>query len=111
MATERVIPLSWSARRKTLSVEASKWGLFTIAVCKLVFRRDGKVLKCIVQNTLSFINDEAASIHGNVRLSSVFNSQSGEWRLGGLEVLSSPKDDDPLIYVSPQSVLCPEQLD
>ncbi|KAF6224101.1 hypothetical protein HO133_010675 [Letharia lupina] len=80
VATERVTPLEWSARRKSLSVETSKWGLFSIA------------------NTLSFINDEASSIHGNVRLSSIFTSQSGEWRLGGLEVLSSPEDDDALIY-------------
>ena len=58
----------------------------------------------VSQNTLSFINDEASSIHGNVRLSSIFSSQSGEWRLGGLEVLSSLKDDDALIYVSPQAM-------
>ena len=25
-------------------------------------------------------------------------SQSGEWRLGGLEILSSLKEDDPVIY-------------
>lgn len=80
MATERVTPLVWPARRKSLSVETSKWGLSTIA------------------NTLSFINDEALSIHGNVRLSSVYTSQSGEWRLGGFEVLSSMKDDDAAIY-------------
>ena len=63
------------------------------------------MLNHVSQNTLSFINDEATSIHGNVRLSSIFISQSGEWRLGGLEVLSSPKDDDPLIYVCPEAVL------
>ncbi|KAK3170993.1 hypothetical protein OEA41_003077 [Lepraria neglecta] len=80
VATERVTPLAWSARRKSLSAETSKWGLFTIA------------------NTLSFINDEASSIHGNIRLSSVYISQSGEWRLGGFEVLSSMKDDDAMIY-------------
>lgn len=80
VATERVAPLEWSARRNSLSVETSKWGLFTIA------------------NTLSFIHDEASSIHGNIRLTSIFTSQSGEWRLGGLEVLSSLKDDDALIY-------------
>ena len=80
VATERITPLSWSVRRKSLSQETSKWGLHTIA------------------NTLSFINDEAASIHGNVRLSSIFMSQSGEWRLGGFEVLSSVKDDEAVIY-------------
>ncbi len=80
VATERVTPLEWAAHRRSLSVETSKWGLFAIA------------------NTLSFINDEASSIHGNVRLSSVYASQSGEWRLGGFEVLSSMKDDDAVIY-------------
>lgn len=34
VATERVTPLAWPARRKSLSVETSKWGLFTIAVWK-----------------------------------------------------------------------------
>ena len=51
------------------------------------------------QNTLGFVNEEALSVHGNVRTSSIFISQSGEWRLGGLEVLSSMKEDDAVIYV------------
>lgn len=80
VATERVVPLEWPVRRKTLSVETSKWGLFMVA------------------NTLSFINDEAMSVHGSVRLASIFISQSGEWRLGGFEILSSMKDDDAVIY-------------
>ena len=66
---------------RRLSEETCKWGLHTIA------------------NTVAFINDEAASVHGNVRLSSmIYMSQSGEWRLGGLEVLSSLKEDDAVIY-------------
>ena len=80
LATERITPLQWSAQRKSLSEETCKWGLYTVA------------------NTLSFINDEAASVHGNVRLSSIYMSQSGEWRIGGLEILSSLKEDDPVIY-------------
>ena len=80
VATERVTPLDWPTRRKSLSVETCKWGLFTIA------------------NTLAFVNDEASSIHGNIRLASVYASQSGEWRLGGFEILSSMKDDDAVIY-------------
>lgn len=35
IATERVTPLEWSARRKSLSPEASKWGLYVVAVCSL----------------------------------------------------------------------------
>ena len=54
----------------------------------------------MMQSTLKFINDEALSVHGSVRLSSVFTSESGEWRLGGLDLLSSMKDDDAVIHVS-----------
>ncbi|KAL9122474.1 MAG: hypothetical protein Q9187_000966 [Circinaria calcarea] len=80
IATERVIPLAWHVRRKSLSVETSKWGLFTVA------------------NTLRFINDEASSVHGNIRISSIFTSESGEWRVGGLDILSSMKDEAAIIY-------------
>lgn len=79
-------------------METSKWGLFTIAVWK-IGRLDTQLYANWVQNTLAFVNDEASSIHGNIRLSSVYISQSGEWRLGGFEVLSSMKDDDAIIYV------------
>ena len=80
VATERVLPLSASARGNTLNEETSKWGLYAVA------------------NTLAFINDEASSVHGAVRLSSIFTSKSGEWRLGGFEILSSLKDDEAIIY-------------
>lgn len=80
LATERVIPLEWSVRRKALSEETCKWGLYTVA------------------NTVAFINDEASSVHGNVRLSSIFMSGSGEWKMGGFEILSSVKDDEAVIY-------------
>ena len=53
----------------------------------------------ISQKTLRFINDEATSIHGNVRVSSVFTTESGEWKLAGLELLSSMKEDDAVLYV------------
>lgn len=32
-------------------------------------------------------------------MSSIFTAESGEWKLAGFEVLSSMKDDDPVIYV------------
>ena len=52
------------------------------------------------QTTLKFINDDASSVHGAVRASSVFISESGEWKLGGFDILSSMKEDDAIIYVS-----------
>ncbi|MCJ1403456.1 hypothetical protein MMC11_006679 [Xylographa trunciseda] len=78
IATERVTPLGWHVRRKSLSVETIKWGLYTVA------------------NTLKFINEDASSVHGNVRVSSIFTSEGGEWRLGGLDILSSMKEEDAL---------------
>ncbi|KAL8802557.1 MAG: hypothetical protein Q9182_003722 [Xanthomendoza sp. 2 TL-2023] len=54
----------------------------------------------VCQGTLKFIHDEAFSVHGNVRLTSIYASQSGEWRLGGFEVLSSMKEDDAIIFAA-----------
>lgn len=51
------------------------------------------------QKTLRFVNDEATSVHGSIRASSIFTTESGEWKLGGLDVLSSMKEDDAVIYV------------
>jgi len=55
------------------------------------------------QVALTFVNDTCQSTHGNVRLDSVFISPSGEWKLGGFELLSSPKDDGAVLYVRPNS--------
>ncbi|KAL4999589.1 armadillo-type protein [Aspergillus recurvatus] len=80
IVTERVVPLSWHVKRRSLSEETSKWGLYTIA------------------STLKFINGDAASVHGAVRASSVYTSESGEWKLGGFDILSSMNDDQAVIY-------------
>lgn len=81
IATERIEPLAWKTKRKAISEASLKWGLHSVA------------------KTLAFINSEASSVHGNVRLDSVFTSESGEWKLAGLEILSSMKEDDAIIYV------------
>ncbi|KAF2086151.1 ARM repeat-containing protein [Saccharata proteae CBS 121410] len=80
IATERLTPLGWHTRRKSLAEETIKWGLHNVA------------------KTLKFINGDAVSVHGSVRTSSVFTSESGEWKLGGFDVLSSMKEDDAVIY-------------
>ncbi|KAF7550978.1 hypothetical protein G7Z17_g5324 [Cylindrodendrum hubeiense] len=80
IATERVVPLRWHVRRKSLSPETIKWGVHSIA------------------RTIKFINDEASSIHGCLKVGSVYTSESGEWKLGGFDVLSSVKDDESIIY-------------
>ncbi|KAF2399120.1 ARM repeat-containing protein [Trichodelitschia bisporula] len=80
IATERLTPLSWHIKRKSLAEGTIKWGLHSIA------------------KALKFINEDAASIHGCVRSSSVFTSESGEWKLAGFEALSSIKEDDAILY-------------
>ncbi|KAI1349061.1 armadillo-type protein [Xylaria sp. FL0043] len=80
IATERVVPLRWHVKRKSLSPETIKWGLYSIA------------------RTVKFINEEGSSIHGSLRVASIYTSESGEWKLGGFEILSSVKDDDAIIY-------------
>ncbi|KAK3625616.1 Nuclear aminoacylation-dependent tRNA export pathway component [Elasticomyces elasticus] len=80
IATERLTPLTWSTKRKALSEESLKWGLHTVA------------------KTLKFINDEASSIHGNLRASSIYTSESGEWKIGGFDILSSIKEDDAVMF-------------
>ncbi|PHH88598.1 hypothetical protein CDD83_7325 [Cordyceps sp. RAO-2017] len=80
IATERVVPLRWHVRRRSLSPETIKWGLHSVA------------------RTIKFINSDASSIHGSLRVGSVYTSESGEWKLGGFEVLSSVKDDESVIY-------------
>ncbi|KAL7623130.1 Nuclear aminoacylation-dependent tRNA export pathway component [Parahypoxylon ruwenzoriense] len=80
IATERVVPLRWHVKRKSLSPETIKWGLYSIA------------------RTVKFINDEGSSIHGSLRVASIYTSESGEWKLCGFEILSNVKDDEAIIY-------------
>ncbi|PYI18500.1 ARM repeat-containing protein [Aspergillus violaceofuscus CBS 115571] len=80
IVTERVVPLSWHVKRRSLSEETAKWGLYAVA------------------STLKFINADASSVHGAVRASSVFTGESGEWKLGGFDILSSMNEEDAVIY-------------
>ncbi|KAF8530473.1 armadillo-type protein [Hysterangium stoloniferum] len=51
-----------------------------------------------VATALAFVNESCASTHGNVRVDSVFVASSGEWRLGGFDLLSNSKDDAAVLY-------------
>ena len=80
LITERVTPLSWHIKRKSLSEETIKWGLHSVAT------------------TLKFINTDASSVHGAVRVGSVYTNEAGEWKLGGFEILSSMNEEDATVY-------------
>ncbi|GME76045.1 unnamed protein product [Ambrosiozyma monospora] len=47
-----------------------------------------------IANALKFVNVEGSSVHGNVCKSSIFVNQSGEWKLGGFELLANLKERD-----------------
>ncbi len=100
MATERVTPLAWYIKRKSLTTESIKWGLFSIAVSLDVLGIGRRGLNICIQKTLRFINEDAVSVHGCVKISSIFVSESGEWKLGGFDALSSMKDDQAVLFVS-----------
>ncbi|KAJ3749224.1 armadillo-type protein [Lentinula detonsa] len=83
--TERVRPLefilqAWASKGVHEREDWIIWGLHRISVA------------------LAFINESCASTHGAIRTKSVFLSLSGEWKLGGFEVLSNPKDDAAVLY-------------
>ncbi|KDQ53592.1 hypothetical protein JAAARDRAFT_183140 [Jaapia argillacea MUCL 33604] len=83
--TERVRPLSsalknWHSKPTQGRDDWLIWGLHRISVA------------------LAFVNESCSSTHGNIRPDSIFVSPSGEWKLGGFEVLSSPKDDAAVLY-------------
>ncbi|EJD37516.1 ARM repeat-containing protein [Auricularia subglabra TFB-10046 SS5] len=85
IVTERVRPLAkamsnWATKSDKERQEWLVWGLHRISVA------------------LAFINESAASTHGAIRVDSVLISPSGEWKLGGFELLSNPKDDAAVLY-------------
>ena len=77
--TEPVTPLQAQLQQLRSNGEYLIWGLFTVA------------------QTVSFLNNQASLIHGNVRVSSVFVGQSGEWKLAGMELISGHKEPGSLL--------------
>nr|CAG8541509.1 962_t:CDS:10 [Entrophospora candida]CAG8551543.1 7581_t:CDS:10 [Entrophospora candida] len=73
-----VTPLQ--AQLNNNSNELTLWGLYKVA------------------SALKFLNGDCSIIHGNVRVSSIFTNKAGEWKLGGFELMSSSKEENPIIY-------------
>ncbi|CAE6446754.1 unnamed protein product [Rhizoctonia solani] len=85
IVTERVQPLwaaleRWSSKPAKSREEWLTWGLHRVSVA------------------LAFINDACQASHGMLRVESIFISPSGEWRLGGLDVMSNPTDSAAVLY-------------
>ena len=61
---------------------------------------------------MEFVNTECNLVHGNMRTSSVFISESGEWKLAGFEI-STLKTNNESLFFTPlpnlQKYQAPEQ--
>ncbi|KAI8051691.1 armadillo-type protein [Syncephalis plumigaleata] len=79
LATDTIRPLRAVLNNSERNDNLIAWGLFNIA--KMVH----------------FLNNDCNLVHGNIRISSIFVNGAGEWKLGGLELLSSLKDEHPFI--------------
>ncbi|KIK09338.1 hypothetical protein K443DRAFT_83149 [Laccaria amethystina LaAM-08-1] len=83
--TERVRPLQpelskWASKSVQEKEDWLLWGLHRISV------------------PLTFLNDACHSTHGKLTTSSIFISPSGEWKLGGLELTSNPREENSVLY-------------
>ena len=106
--TERVRPLSnvlpqYSRKKAQETEDWLLWGLHRISVSTCHFQ----VCEALVpdydfnfQVALAFLNDQCFSTHGKISISAIFLLPSGEWKLGGFEIFSTPKDEGALLYVS-----------
>ncbi|GMM38998.1 Cex1 protein [Saccharomycopsis crataegensis] len=59
----------------------------------------------VIAQTLKYLNVEGSAIHGGLDISNVYVTESGEWRLGGFELMTSTKSDpdQPLYRLSAAS--------
>ena len=102
--TERVRPLSnvlpqYSTKKAQETEDWLLWGLHRISVSGRHFY-EAFIYDYNSQVALTFLNDQCFSTHGKISTSSIFLSPSGEWKLGGFELFSNPKDESALLYVS-----------
>ncbi|KAI8616083.1 armadillo-type protein [Chytriomyces sp. MP71] len=82
IGTDPVIPLSLALSRDPSLAKDQNFialGLYKIA------------------SAIKFLNADVSLTHGNIRISSVYITKSGEWKLGGLDILSNLKDPQPLL--------------
>ena len=102
--TEHVRPLSnvlpqYSTKKAQETEDWLLWGLHRISVSIHHFS-EAFMHDFTSQVALTFLNDQCFSTHGKISISAIFLSPSGEWKLGGFELFSSPKDESALLYVS-----------
>ncbi|KAJ3100970.1 hypothetical protein HDU97_001726 [Phlyctochytrium planicorne] len=79
VGTELVTPLRFKLNDDT-NPNFIAWGLFKTATA------------------LKFINQDCGLAHGNIRVSSIVTTKAGEWKLCGLELLGSLKEEGSTLF-------------
>ncbi|KAI8822171.1 armadillo-type protein [Fimicolochytrium jonesii] len=80
IGTEHVTPLNVHNPLRSLNPNLIAWGLYKVAWA------------------LKFLNGDCKMIHGNLRVDSIFTTKAGEWKVGGLDLLSNlEKEDNPVL--------------
>ncbi|KAI8867047.1 ARM repeat-containing protein [Ramicandelaber brevisporus] len=86
IATDSVVPLATALENMDSNTENANSNI------------DMKLLGLYkVAGVIRFLNEDAKLVHGNIRCESIYVTTSGEWKLGGFELissLSSESDDD-----------------
>lgn len=80
--TEPVRSLSTALEAAAISDESKVFGLLHLATA------------------LFFLNKDGFSIHGNIRTDSIWLTQGGEWKLGGMEICTRKDEEAGVIWVS-----------
>ena len=47
---------------------------------------------------MKFLNMDCQFLHGNLRIGSIYSTQSGEWKLSGFEFTGSIKEESSLFF-------------
>ncbi len=87
-ATEHLTPLSNQLNLNKSNDDFICLGLYKVAVC--TFFSQQKIV--LLQSIIKFLNTDCSMVHGNIRVSSIFTTKAGEWKLCGFDVLSSIKE-------------------
>ncbi|KAI9092883.1 armadillo-type protein [Phlyctochytrium arcticum] len=77
---EAATPLRQDTSLQSLNPNLIAWGLYKIATA------------------IKFLNQDCNMIHGNIRPEAIYTTKSGEWRLGGYELLSSLTEEGPVLF-------------
>ncbi|KAJ3377392.1 hypothetical protein HDU84_008677 [Entophlyctis sp. JEL0112] len=102
IGTESVLPLAAAIAASPYLLDDQNFislGLYKIAVGVSIVKVLPFILYRDRQSAIKFLNSDVSLTHGCIRLSSIYTTKSGEWRLGALDFVSNIKSDPTPVLV------------